>query len=43
MNWTLFPATGYTRDVATLWWVMFGVATAVWIAVVASVVSSGRY
>jgi cytochrome c oxidase subunit II len=42
MNWTLFPATGYARDVATLWWVMFGVATAVWIAVVTAVIIAAR-
>ena len=38
MNWTFFPATAYARSVATLWWTMFGVAAAVWVAVVVAVV-----
>src|SRR5690349_22927026 len=27
MNWTFFPGSGYTRDVAHLWWTMLAVAT----------------
>ena len=42
MNWTLFPSSGYARDVATLWWVMFGVATVVWIAVTVAVIVAIR-
>src|SRR4051812_7081396 len=42
MNWTLFPSSGYTRDVAHLWWTMFAVATAVWLAVVVSVIIASR-
>ena len=42
MNWTFFPASGYARDVAHLWWTMFAVASAVWIAVVVSVFMASR-
>jgi cytochrome c oxidase subunit 2 len=42
MNWTLFPSADYTRDVATLWWTMFGVAAAVWLAVVLSLLVAIR-
>jgi cytochrome c oxidase subunit 2 len=42
MNWTLNPATGYARDVATLWWAMFAVATAVWLAVVIALAIAAR-
>jgi cytochrome c oxidase subunit 2 len=42
MNWTIFPASGYARSVATLWWVMFGVATAVWLAVVVATFIAAR-
>jgi cytochrome c oxidase subunit 2 len=42
MNWTLFPSSGYTRDVAHLWWTMFAVATAVWLAVVMAVFMASR-
>jgi cytochrome c oxidase subunit 2 len=40
MNWTFFPATAYARGVATLWWTMFGVATAVWATVVVFVMTA---
>jgi cytochrome c oxidase subunit II len=43
MNWTFFPASAYARSVATLWWTMFGVAAAVWIAVVVATVVAARH
>jgi cytochrome c oxidase subunit 2 len=42
MNWTLSPATANMRDVATLWWTMFGVAAAVWLAVTIAVLVAIR-
>lgn len=42
MNWMLFPASGSTREVATLWWTMLAVATLVWIGVVVAVVLAVR-
>src|SRR5205085_7771361 len=43
MNWTLFPASGYTRSVATLWWTMFGVGALVWLCVVVSVAIASKH
>jgi cytochrome c oxidase subunit 2 len=37
MNWTFFPSSHYAKDVARLWWTMFGVASLVWLAVVVAV------
>jgi cytochrome c oxidase subunit II len=42
MNWTLFPASANARDVATLWWAMVAVATAVWIGVVVAMLIAIR-
>ena len=42
MNWTLFPSSGYARDVAQLWWTMFAVATVVWLAVTAAALIAAR-
>jgi cytochrome c oxidase subunit 2 len=42
MNWTIFPSSPYARSVAHLWWTMFGVGAAVWIAVVVTVVLASR-
>lgn len=33
MNWTLFPASSSSREVATLWWTMLAVAALVWAGV----------
>lgn len=42
MNWTFFPASGYARDVAHLWWTMFGVGVGVWVGVVTAVGFASR-
>ena len=42
MNWTLFPASGEARDVATLWWTMLAVAGVVWLAVVVAMLLALR-
>src|SRR5690348_13461047 len=42
MNWTFFPATSYTRDVAHLWWTMLAVASVVWLGVVIATIMAAR-
>jgi cytochrome c oxidase subunit 2 len=41
-NWTLTPGSSEAHGVATLWWAMFGVAAAVWIAVVIATIIAAR-
>jgi len=43
MNWTFFPATPYTRQVAHLWWTMLAVASVVWLAVVVAAIMASRH
>src|SRR4051812_44240293 len=41
-SWTLAPGSPEARGVATLWWTMLAVATAVWIAVVIASMLAAR-